>query len=284
MTKIYGHRGAKASYPENTMLSFKKAIELGVDGIELDVHLTKDGEVVVIHDETLERTTNGVGWIKDLTLEELKQVSAGIPFTHFLKYDSTWNEERIPTLKEVLLFLSPYSVDLNIELKTSVVAYEGIEDKVYQLVEKYGNGRDVIYSSFHLPSLLRMKQINPNVKIAWLLSEEISLPGDYMKTLDLEALHLSKQMILPKTKMFNQIFEVVHNIHIELPEEVKQFVMKKINSDFTESLEHLYDKVRVWTVNDSNEIRLLLDLQVNTIITDFPERAIALRNEWRMHV
>ena len=72
MTKIYGHRGAKGMYPENTLLSFKKAIDQGVDGLELDVHLTKDGEVVVIHDETLDRTTSGTGWIKDLTLAEIK--------------------------------------------------------------------------------------------------------------------------------------------------------------------------------------------------------------------
>ena len=86
MTKIFGHRGAKGTYPENTLLSFKKAIEIGVDGLELDVHVTKDGEVVVIHDETLDRTTSGSGWIKDLTLAEIRKVSAGSRFCHFNKY------------------------------------------------------------------------------------------------------------------------------------------------------------------------------------------------------
>ena len=141
MTKIYGHRGAKGMYPENTLLSFKKAIDQGVDGLELDVHLTKDGEVVVIHDETLDRTTSGTGWIKDLTLAEIKQVSAGSKFSHFPYYQAEWDKEQVPTLKEVLELLEPYPIELNIELKTNEVVYEKIEEKVHELVQKYGSGR-----------------------------------------------------------------------------------------------------------------------------------------------
>ena len=183
MTKIYGHRGAKGKYPENTLLSFHKAIEKGVDGLELDVHLTKDGEVVVIHDETLDRTTDGTGWIKDLTLEEIKEVSAGSPFAHFPEYNTSWINEKVPTLKELLQFIAPYPVELNIELKTYIIPYEGIEEKVHAIVEKYGKGREVIYSSFHLPTMLRMKKVNPAAKIAWLLNEGISLPKDYMDSI-----------------------------------------------------------------------------------------------------
>ncbi|WP_462412913.1 glycerophosphodiester phosphodiesterase [Neobacillus sp. Marseille-QA0830] len=253
MTKIYGHRGAKGSYPENTLLSFKKAIEQGVDGLELDVHLTKDGEVVVIHDETLDRTTNGTGWIKDMTLEEMKQVSVGSSFTHFPEYHETWDFEMVPTLTEVLELLAPYQTELNIELKTYAVAYEGIEEKVQSIVEKYGNGRKVVYSSFHLPSLLRMKKVNPDANIAWLLNEEISLPADHIETLGLEALHLNKEIVLP------------NEIH-------------------TMNLIGLYENVRVWTVNDPEHIARLLELQVKAIITDFPERAIALKNMWETMV
>ncbi|WP_042462043.1 glycerophosphodiester phosphodiesterase [Neobacillus dielmonensis] len=249
MTKIYGHRGAKGRYPENTLLSFQKAIDQGVDGLELDVHLTKDGEVVVIHDETLDRTTNGTGWIRDLTLEEIKQVSAGSSFTHFPDYQGAWDLEKVPTLQEVLELLAPYPTELNIELKTYAVAYEGIEAKVQSVVEKYGNGRKVVYSSFHLPSLLRMKQVNREANIAWLLNEGISLPADYMEMLGLEALHLSKNIVLPK----------------------------ELN---TKNLAGLFENIRVWTVNDPDQIGQLLELQVNAIITDFPETAIALRNMW----
>lgn len=93
-TKIYGHRGAMGEYPENTLLSFKQAIEQGADGLEIDVQLTKDGEVVVIHDERLDRTTTGSGFVKDLTLNEIKQYSAGANFKHLLKYNEAWVEEQ----------------------------------------------------------------------------------------------------------------------------------------------------------------------------------------------
>ncbi|MCM3569925.1 glycerophosphodiester phosphodiesterase [Neobacillus mesonae] len=259
MTKIYGHRGAKGSYPENTLLSFKKAIDQGVDGLELDVHLTKDGEVVVIHDETLDRTTNGIGEIRELTLEEIKQVSAGSPFAHLPDYHEAWELEKVPTLQEVLELMAPYPTELNIELKTYAASYKGIEEKVQSIVEKCGNDRKVVYSSFHLPSLLRMKKVNPEAHIAWLLNEEISLPADYIETLDFEALHLNKKIILSK--------KVGHSIR------------KTLHEDNTMSLKGLYEQVRVWTVNDPDQIGRLLELQVNAIITDFPERAIALRNK-----
>jgi glycerophosphoryl diester phosphodiesterase len=251
MTKIYGHRGAKGSYPENTLLSLKKAIDQGVDGLEIDVHLTKDGEVVVIHDETLDRTTNGTGRIKELTLEEIKQFSAGNSYTHFPEYDEAWDMEKVPTLQEVLELIAPYPLELNIELKTYAVAYKGIEEKVQSIVKKYGTGRKVVYSSFHLPSLLRMKKVNRDANIAWLLNEDISFPGDYIETLDLEALHLNKNMFLPRTNVnYNPM-----------------------------NLKGLYKNVRVWTVNEPAQIHQLLELQVDAIITDFPEKAISLRNK-----
>src|SRR5690606_22694732 len=126
-------------YPENTLISIEKAIEQGVDGIEIDVHMTKDGEIVVIHDEKLDRTTDGTGYIKDLSLAEIKKYSAGVKFSHFPHYDeSVWKLERVPTLKEVFELIAPYDIELNIEFKTSLVNYEGIEEKVLNLVKKYG--------------------------------------------------------------------------------------------------------------------------------------------------
>ena len=279
MTKIYGHRGAKGMYPENTLLSFKKAIDQGVDGLELDVHLTKDGEVVVIHDETLDRTTSGTGWIKDLNLAEIKQVSAGSKFSHFPYYQAEWDKEQVPTLKEVLELLEPYHIELNIELKTNDVVYENIEEKVYELVQKYGSGMGVIYSSFHLPTILRMKKLDPTAKIAWLLNEGISLPQDYLNTLELEALHLNKSIILPNTRKIEQITRLIQIENIDFPKEVKEFFRIKLNSDDYQLLKDIYHQVRVWTVNEPDHISQLLDLKVNAIITDFPERAIQIRNE-----
>ncbi|HIV74948.1 MAG TPA: glycerophosphodiester phosphodiesterase [Candidatus Pseudogracilibacillus intestinigallinarum] len=245
-TKIYGHRGFMASFPENTLLGFRKAIELGVDGIEIDVQLTKDGEVVVIHDETFDRTTDGVGYVKDISLKEMKQFSAGVNYTHFPNYDKeTWPMERVPTLQEVLELLEPYPTELNIELKTSLFQYKGIENKVLSLVNDYGKGRKVIYSSFHLPSILRIKQLDPNAEIAWLMHQRISHPKDYLLSLDLDAFHLSKQIVLSDTSY----------------------------------LTGLLGNVRVWTVNDMDDIKRLMDLGVNAIISDFPEKALRYKDE-----
>ncbi|RDW18367.1 glycerophosphodiester phosphodiesterase [Oceanobacillus arenosus] len=250
-TKIYGHRGCMGTYPENTLLGFRKAIEQGVDGLELDVQLTKDGEVVVIHDEILDRTTDGNGYIKDSKLQEVKQFSAGANYAHFPNYDeATWVAERVPTLQEVLELLSPYDTELNIELKTSLINYEGIEEKVLSLVEQFGNGRKIIYSSFHLPTLLRIKNIDQDAEIAWLLDQRISHPLDYIQSLDLEALHLSKHVVLSDVYYLKDFF----------------------------------DKIRVWTVNDKDEIKQLLDLNVDAIITDFPGRALFYRSERKSFV
>ncbi|WP_156290067.1 glycerophosphodiester phosphodiesterase [Oceanobacillus salinisoli] len=245
-TKIYGHRGCMGTFPENTLLGFKHAVEQGVDGLEFDVHMTKDGEVVVIHDEILDRTTNGTGYIKDLTLEEIKQYSAGANYSHFPNYnEESWNAERVPTLIEVLKLLESHDVELNIELKTYLINYKGIEEKVLDIVNQYGNGHRIIFSSFHLPSLLRIKRLDPTVKIAWLLDHGLSHPRDYLETFALEALHISKRMML----------------------------------SYAYELKDLSKDLRIWTVNNTDEIKQLLDLKVNTIITDFPDRALFYRSE-----
>jgi glycerophosphoryl diester phosphodiesterase len=244
-TKVYGHRGAKGRYPENTLLSFQEAISQGVDGIELDVHMTKDGEIVVIHDEFLNRTTDGTGFVRAYTLEEIKEFSAGSKFSSLPDYEESWVLEKVPTLKEVLQLFEPYDIELNIELKTYAFEYEGIEEKTLALVNEYGNGRKVVYSSFHLPTLLRIKAIDPSASIAWLLSQAISNPLDYIKSLELESLHLHKDMVI----------------------------------DHLNDWKELKNLVRVWTVNKGDEMVQLIDAEVEAIITDFPEIAIAIRQE-----
>lgn len=244
-TKIYGHRGSKGNYPENTLLSFKQAIEQGVDGIELDVHLTKDNEVVVIHDERIDRTTDGEGYLKDISLKQLQQYSAGSRFSHYKYYQADWNREKVPTLREVLALLEPYQTELNIEFKTYLINYDGIEEKVLNLVQEFGNNRKVVYSSFHLPTLIRIKQLDRSAEIAWLLQQPITQPQDYLTSLGLEALHINKTVLLA-----NEIYWKRN-----LP------------------------TIRVWTANDQDDINRLLSLKVEAIITDFPELALSLRNE-----
>lgn len=282
MTKIYGHRGAKGTYPENTLLSFAKAIEQGVEGLELDVHMTKDGEIVVIHDESLERTTDGKGSIHDMTLEEIKQFSAGpkSKFAHFPNYDEElWAAERVPTLMEVFELLKPYPTELNIELKTTIEKYEGIEEKVLSIVKAYGNQRKVIYSSFHLPTILRVKKLSPEAKIAWLLNEKITLPNDQLQTLELDALHIAKSIVLPNKNIALKLMYLISTLNVSEANEIKQLIDFIESTNAVDAFHNLYEQIRVWTVNEPEEIKQLLDLGVDTIITDYPERALSIRNE-----
>ena len=110
MTKNFAHRGFSGKYPENTLLAFSKAIEEGVDGIENDVHLTKDGVLVVMHDELVDRTTNGKGYIKDKTYEELAQLDASYIFKEY-------GPQKVPTLREYLELVKDTDIITNIELK-----------------------------------------------------------------------------------------------------------------------------------------------------------------------
>lgn len=139
---VFGHRGASAYAPENTLPAFALAIEQGADGVELDVHLTRDNELVVIHDEDVRRTTNGTGLVKDYTLAELQALCADNGMSGFA-------EARIPTLQQVLDLIKPSNLLVNIELKTGILWYDGIEEKALHLVEQMGMQERVIWSSFN---------------------------------------------------------------------------------------------------------------------------------------
>ena len=128
--KVIGHRGAAGLEPENTLLAFKKALKLGVDELELDILPSKDGHLMVIHDDKIDRTTNGSGYVKNLTLSELKKLNAG-------------KGEKIPTLNEVFDLIKNKNVILNIELKKS-----GYENKVVDLIKKYKFEKKVLVISF----------------------------------------------------------------------------------------------------------------------------------------
>ena len=123
MIKNFAHRGFSGKYHENTLLAFEKAVEAGADGIELDVQLTKDGEVVIIHDETIDRTTDGKGFVADYTYDELKKIDASYI------YKNHYGFNKIPTLKEYFTLIKDTKIITNIELKTGINEYLGIEKK-----------------------------------------------------------------------------------------------------------------------------------------------------------
>ena len=125
-TKVWAHRGASAYAPENTLEAFRLGAEQGADGVELDVQLSKDGELVVIHDETIDRVSGGHGYVRDYTLEELRKLQ-------FNKTHPEYQDVRIPTLGEVYDLLKPLGLEINVEIKTGIYFYPGIEEKLYLL-------------------------------------------------------------------------------------------------------------------------------------------------------
>ena len=162
---IWAHRGMSLQYPENTLEAFRAAAELGpaLGGIETDVQLSKDGVVMIFHDETLDRVTDTKGNLRDFTFEELRRVK-------IMRHDGTFTQ--IPTLEEVLALLKQYceknGLRLNLELKTSVYRYEGIEKKTLEIVRKYGMEKYVLYSSFLMDSIRQIKELNPKAETAML--------------------------------------------------------------------------------------------------------------------
>lgn len=146
--EIWAHRGASGYCPENTLPAFEKAVEMGAQGIELDIQLTKDEKIVVIHDEWINRTSDGEGWVKDYTLEELRRYNYNKNFPELGHVD-------IPTMEEVFALIRPTDLIINIELKTGIVFYDRLEERILELTKRMGMEDRVIYSSFNHYSIKR---------------------------------------------------------------------------------------------------------------------------------
>lgn len=166
---IISHRGGRSWAPENTLAAFRMSLEIGADGLELDVHRCASGELVVIHDESVNRTTNGVGLIEDITCPELKRLSAGAWWDeeHGEPGEHRFSDERIPLLEEVLDLVDGRAL-INIELKNAPVAYPGIEEDLLSLLEGYRHKEKIIVSSFDHKLMLALKKSDPSIKTALL--------------------------------------------------------------------------------------------------------------------
>jgi len=224
ITKI-GHRGAMGYAPENTLKSFKKALELNVDAIELDVYVCKSGELVVIHDDKVNRTTNGEGYVIEKTLDELKTLDAG-------------DGEKIPLLSEVLDVINK-KVKINIELKGT-----GTANPVYELIEEYVKNKswkydDFIISSFNHYELKRFRELNSLIKIGALIT---GIPIG-----------------------FAEFAEKLNAYSVNL-------CIEFINQEFVDDVHKRGLKVYVWTVNDSDDIERMKNLNVDGIFSNFPDR------------
>jgi glycerophosphoryl diester phosphodiesterase len=153
---VFGHRGAMGHAPENTMVSFAKGLELGADMLELDIHLSRDDKLIVMHDGDVSRTTDGSGHIKDMTVAEIKKLDAGA------KFDVRFLGERVPTLVEVLEWAQT-RIQLAIEIKGDPIPTTGIEEKLIKLLREYHMIDNVAVISFHHASLKRVKELEPRV-------------------------------------------------------------------------------------------------------------------------
>ncbi len=156
---VLGHRGEPRLAPENTVASFalvRDDLDHGIDGAECDVQMTKDGELVVIHDEKVDRTTDGNGWVKDLTLQEIRKFDAGVRFPGPLHH------EPIPTMREVFEVFDGTRATLNVELKNSEIAYEGMEERLLELASRYSV--NVIYSSFNIQSMGVIRKLDAKAR------------------------------------------------------------------------------------------------------------------------
>lgn len=162
--KLIAHRGYSDLYPENTMLAFKEAINKGFDGIETDVHKTKDGYLVLCHDEKINRTSDGKGYIKDMTYQEL------LKYNFNNKMDVI--NQKIPLLEELLDLCKDKNIILDIELKTDKIKYPNLESEVYDMIKDKGMLSHVIFSSFNIDSLFEMREIDSSLYLGYLYEEE----------------------------------------------------------------------------------------------------------------
>lgn len=239
-TAVWAHRGASAYAPENTLAAFRLSSLLGADGIELDVHLTKDGEVVVCHDASINRTSDGEGVIEEMTLAELKEFSFGYPTA----YGKRFADERIATLGEVYEEILPTGLVINVELKRT---NEGIVDKVLALEKEYKATGQVIYSSFAHDYLLELKMKSPDCVTAPLYGDD---PDFVMLGTQLQAaaLHPSFAPVLA-------------------------------DPDYVTKAHEAGLKVHPYTPNSKADLTALMHAGVDAVITNYPDRAVDIRTK-----
>ncbi|MBS1249516.1 MAG: Glycerophosphodiester phosphodiesterase, cytoplasmic [Chloroflexi bacterium] len=233
---VIAHRGACAYAPENTLASFNLAIQQGADAIELDVTLSADDHLVVIHDKTVNRTTDGSGLVSKLPLQTLKELDAGS------SYDIAFRGEQIPTLEEVFEAIGK-KILINIELKGSLFMKGRLVSKVIECVKKHEMNSWVLFSSFNIFALKRMANLFPESPTGLLTYRRFAgiCAHRWMnKALPYQSLHVSHRS-------------------------VRKILVDRVHRQG--------QRVFVYTVNDPEDIQHLLELGVDGVFTDDPLQA-----------
>ena len=241
MSLVLAHRGASAYAPENTLPSFELAKSMGADGFELDVHLSADGHLVVIHDETLDRTTDGTGLVGSKTMSALKELSASYG-------NEKYYYAKIPELEEVLELIQGTQMIVNVEIKTDVVQYTGIEAKCLETVKSMNLLNQVIFSSFNHYSIAKLRELSSTAKLGLLYSDGLFKPWNYAKEIKADYLH-------------------PYWANLFMPNYVSETVKNGIG-------------VNAWTVNKIETMQFCLKNGIG-IITNYPDVAVKEKEKIR---
>ena len=238
MTEIWAHRGARREAPENTLPAFRLAVAQGADGIELDVQLSADGAVVVMHDESVDRTTDGNGPVVGFTLDQLKRLdaSAGV---------AGYTGVQVPTLAETLDLLAPSRLKLNIELKNSEEDYPGLEEQVLAAVAAHDIADRVVLSTFNHYSLKKLQALGATSQLGMLYTDPLYKPWRYAAKLGVGAIHPPARFVL--------------------------------GGGWVRHAQAAGLAVRPWVVNSEHGLARMFRWGVEGVFTDVPAVAVAVR-------
>ena len=243
---VFAHRGASGYAPENTLEAFALAVQMGAHGVELDAHLTRDGEIVVAHDEAVDRVSDGTGRIADMTLAELKRLNFNKTHPEYV------SRSEIPTLREVFRLLGPAGLAVNVELKNSYIDYPGLERKVIELAGEEDILDRVLFSSFNHYSMQRIKAMDRRFYCGLLYEATLIRPWDYAAALGMDALHPHFSEALVPTP--GEECREAHRCGLE---------------------------VNTWTVNTEEDLRAVICAGADRVISNYPDRALRILREER---
>jgi glycerophosphoryl diester phosphodiesterase len=235
MTRIVAHRGSSGSYPENTMLAFRQAADSGCDAMELDVQLTRDGRLAIIHDETVDRTTNASGRVRDFSLEELGRLDASAGFA------GRYGTNPVPALSEYLEFARDRNFATIVELKNGVFPYPGMEEKLIAELREFRMLDRVVFSSFNHQSLLEVRRLSPGSDIAFVVGCWLVSAGSYCE--ENGAAYINPRACFLTPENYSELR--AHGI-----------------------------RAQAWTVNEAPEMERLAGMGIYSIITNEPALAM----------
>ena len=241
----FGHRGDSANAPENTLESFQRAVAAGAEGLELDAHMTRDGKIVVIHDDTLDRTTNGKGYVRDKTLAEIKQFDAGYRFSEGEAHPYRGEGLRVLTLDEV--FKEFPNVAINVEIKED---QPGIEEAILAVIRENGAKERTLVAAGDHEIIKRFREVSGGT-VSTSASEREIRAFFFISRLNLES-------------SFQPPYDA-----LQVP--VVYGRAKVATPRFVEAAHNRGVRVDVWTVNEPEEMNRLLDVGVDVIMTNRPK-------------